>query len=569
MSKKITPKCVELTGTEILDLKSRVCGNKLTEEDSGLIVELIDFSLWLLNKMRFAQITLYKLRKILFGNKSEKGNNSSNKSKGEQPDKDDMESSNAQGETAANDKQSSPHDVAGQDDKPNSPSPEAQRKSIIKGHGRMGSDAYTPDETIKITHSQLTVGDLCPSGCGGRLYEFAPGSFLQIKGRTCAKVIHYIIDKLRCAKCGEVFTADLPIDFPMEKYDARFKAMLAAQKYYVATPFYRQESYQKLLGFPLPDSTQWDLVEQVADCVYPVLAVLEKEAANGTLIHNDDTTVKILDVMRNNKLNPDKERTGMFTSCIFSTTDARKICIYRSGTDHAGENLADILKNRDKDLSPIIHMCDALSANIPADFKTILCNCMAHGRRKFVEIEPFFPKECGYVIDQLALIYKHDKETKEQKMSADERLKYHQKHSNSVMEELKLWLHKQFDERLVEPNSALGSAIKYLQRHWPELTKFLSVAGAPLDNNIVERALKLAIRIRKNSMFHKSKHGAYVAGLLLSLIYTCALAEKNPIDYLTALQEHKSHVFKQAHLWLPWNYESTLDALATLKEKAA
>ena len=97
-----------------------------------------------------------------------------------------------------------------------------------------------------------------------------------------------------------------------------------------------------------------------------------------------------------------------------------------------------------------------------------------------------------------------------------------------------------------------------MQNHWQALTQFLWVAGAHIDNNLVERALKLAIRTRKNAMFHRSLHGADVAGLMLSLIATCQLASKNPIDYLVALQKNKKSVFAEPDKWLPWNYEAML-----------
>jgi len=71
-------------------------------------------------------------------------------------------------------------------------------------------------------------------------------------------------------------------------------------------------------------------------------------------------------------------------------------------------------------------MCDALSRNIPKELKTILIHCISHARRKFVEVEPYFDKECGYVIDQLAKVYGFDTKAKEQGMSLDERLSYHQ-----------------------------------------------------------------------------------------------------------------------------------------------
>jgi len=132
--------------------------------------------------------------------------------------------------------------------------------------------------------------------------------------------------------------------------------------------------------------------------------------------------------------------------------------------------------------------CDALSRNLPGDLKTILGNCLAHGRRKFVDEVELFPEECRHVLESLSVVYRNDAIARERKLSPQERLLLHQADSGPVMEELHAWFGRQFDERRVEPNSALGGSITYMLRHWKELTLFLRVAGAPLDNNILRTA---------------------------------------------------------------------------------
>jgi transposase len=163
-------------------------------------------------------------------------------------------------------------------------------------------------------------------------------------------------------------------------------------------------------------------------------------------------------------------------------------------------------------------------------------------------------------------VYKHEKEAKQKNMSEIQRLVHHKEHSTPVMGEIKTWMQTQIDEHLTEPNSGLGKAIAYLQNHWEKLTRFLSVAGAPLDNNVVERVLKLSIRCRKNSLFYKTLHGAAVGNILTSLIATCGLSKQNPVKYLTALQRYKSEVFKNPKDWLPWNYKATIEAMPPLVE---
>ena len=201
-------------------------------------------------------------------------------------------------------------------------------------------------------------------------------------------------------------------------------------------------------------------------------------------------------------------------------------------------------------------MCDGLPSNVP-EFVVIMLNCLAHARREFIDVEPYFPEECSFVIKSLAAVYKHDKETKEMKLSDEKRLEYHQQHSKPIMEQLKAWAERQINEKLVEPNGGLGKAINYMLKRWDNLTRFLEIPGAALDNNSTEEILKIPIRVRKNASFFATEHGAFVGGMLTSLIVTAARSGINPVEYLTALQEHKSEVFKAPQDWLPWNYEQT------------
>jgi transposase len=173
---------------------------------------------------------------------------------------------------------------------------------------------------------------------------------------------------------------------------------------------------------------------------------------------------------------------------------------------------------------------------------------MAHGRRQFVEVAPNFPEARRYVLETLGTVYKYDAEARERKLSPQERLQFHQQHSAPVMDSLQQWMEAQFAQHLVEPNSGLGKAITYFLRHWRPLTLFLREAGAPLDNNIVERSLKRAVLHRKNALFYRTLNGAAVGDLFMSLIHTCELAGANPFDYLAELQKHPAELGAAHHL---------------------
>jgi transposase len=234
--------------------------------------------------------------------------------------------------------------------------------------------------------------------------------------------------------------------------------------------------------------------------------------------------------------------------------DGRRIALFFSGRRHAGENLAEVLKRRAAELPPPIQMCDALSRNLPGELQTILAHCLAHARRNFVDVYDRFPEQCTYLLEALAVVYRNDAEARKGQLSAEARLRFHQEASKPTMDQLYDWLKRQLDDKLTEPNSALGGAIGYMLRHWDKLTLFLRQAGAPLDNNVCERALKKAILHRKNALFYKTENGARVGDLFMSLIYTCQLNQANPFDYLTQLQRHAGRVAAAPPLWMPWNY---------------
>ena len=217
-----------------------------------------------------------------------------------------------------------------------------------------------------------------------------------------------------------------------------------------------------------------------------------------------------------------------------------------------------MLKWRAGRLPVPIQMSDALSRNAPKSIDTLVGKCLAHGRRQFVKITANFPEQCRHVLEALAEVYHNDQLARERSLTRMERLHFHQQNSRPVMDDLQQWLDAQLKENKVEPNSGLGKAISYMLRHWQALTLFLREPGAPLDNNLCERALKKAILHRKNSLFYKTLNGAEVGDLYMSLIHTCELNGVNSFRYLTELQRHAADVKHAPADWMPWSFAATL-----------
>lgn len=430
------------------------------------------------------------------------------------------------------------------------------------GHGRNGAAAFVGASRVTIPHATLQPGQGCPECGEGKVYrQKDPATLVRIVGQAPLETTVFEMERLRCNACGQVFTATAPEAAGNQKYDATAIAMIALLKYATGVPFKRLERLESQLAMPLPAATQWELMAAAAKVFWPVLQALIWFAAQGGVMHNDDTGMRILRLTRE----PSDKRTGIFTSGIVSIVAAYKIALFFTGPKHAGENIGEVLKLRARELPPPIQMCDALSRNSPkpAGVGTLLANCMAHGRRQIVEVAENFPEESRHVLQNLASVYHNDALAREQKLSPEDRLRFHQERSGPIMQELQQWMKAQIAEHRVEPNSGLGKAFSYLLKHWKKLTLFLSQPGAPLDNNVVERALKKAILNRRNALFYKTINGAAVGDLFMSLIHTCELNEVNSFDYLTELLRHVEELQQQPSAWLPWNYRETLMRLTT------
>ena len=454
------------------------------------------------------------------------------------------------------------------------PSGEPAAPPARPGHGRNGARAYAGARQVAVPHATLHGGDRCPECQKGKVsQQHDPAFLVRVVGQAPLGATVYALERLRCNLCGEVFTAESPAGVGPEKYDASAGSMVALLKYGSGVPFHRLEQLQGSLGIPLPAATQWEIVAEVAAALQPAYAELIRQAAQGEVLYNDATAATILAVGREptaaDASAGNRARTGTFTSGIVATRDGREIALCFTGRQHAGENLADVLRQRATALGPPIQMCDALARNVPEDFAVILAHCLAHARRQFVEVAPHFPDECRVVLETLKQVYGHDVLAREQGLTPAARLAFHQARSGPLMEQLESWLAAQVAERHVEPNSGLGKAIAYVRKHWDPLTRFLHVPGAPLENNRCERALKTAILHRKNALFFQTERGAHVSDVCMSLIYTCQRCGADPFHYLTALQTHAAALTATPQDWLPWNYRDTLQRGAALDLPAA
>ena len=519
------PKRVDLPAAEADALLARLAQGKLEPADYEMLGSVLKSWLWLSRVVKDAKVSIKELKKLIFGAKSEKTRTVlAQKSPGKDPSK---------------------------------------PKKKPKGHGRNAAATYIGAKRICLPCTHVRPGDRCPTCGKGKLYAYEPSEIVCVHGQAPLHATVYQQERLRCNVCGVWFKAPTPPEAAQRKYDASAASMMALLHYGCGFPFNRLAGLQCNLGIPLPSSTQWDVLNSAGHGSYPAFGALSRYAAAGDIFHNDDTGGRVLALEK--KIADELEacqgkdcRTGVFTTGIVAEAEGRHVALFFTGRKHAGENLSALLNQRPDDLPTPIQMCDALSRNAPKGFVRLLANCLCHGRREFVKIIEDFPDKCRHVLETLRVIYKNDAITRKRGMSKEDRLTFHRQNSKPVMDEFFTWLNVQLDEKEVEPNSRMGGAINYMIKHWEPLTLFLRVPGAPLDNNICERALKAPIRYRNNSLFFKTERGALVGDMFMSLIHTCRLNGVNAFDYLTAITRHAPDLAAAPDAWLPWNYHKAL-----------
>ena len=534
-----------LSKQESESLIARLEASDLSSRDKQVVIKIVRGYFYLSDLVQESGVRLKSVREFFFGKKSKRHKKSS------PPKKESEESDPAESEGTST-------------DRPLTKKPEKSTRTRTnvsgkpkRGHGRLGVDAYTGAQTCHAKHEHLKAGEICPE-CGmGTLYRERAKEQVQLHGQAPVTAIRWQVEVLRCSSCKAIFNAR----DPQGKHDVSVKTTIALSRYFLGLAFYRLEHFQQLVGVPLPDATQWDLVEQLFDDVYPVFVALIKQAAQSSLIYHDDTGGRILTLMQENQSLPQGARYGIHSSG-FVTVGEQTIILFFTGRAHAGENLDKLLDLREAGLAKPIQMSDASANNAPKRHinGTIPCFCNAHGIRKFKDIRSTFPDPCEVILQTLSQVYENDRETHAQEMDAQKRQLYHEKHSGPLLDQLKSWMEKQQTEKEVEPNSALGQAMNYMLNRWEGFTRFLKVAGVPLDNNITERVLKRLILQRKNSFFYQNEYSAYVASALTSLIMTAAAANVNVFDYLNSLQRNRFEVSRQPQNWLPWNYSQSIKA---------
>ncbi len=442
------------------------------------------------------------------------------------------------------------------------------------GHGRNGAADYVSAQVKRYSIEGFFSGMLCPGCFNGRIYLDRPKVFVRIHGEMPFQPVVHELDQARCRLCGHTMTATCPeklLTHHFSGFDFSAVAILIIFHYGSGLPFKRLESLHAHTEMPLPDATQWDVTDQCDDAFYPLTTHFENVAANlGTNLRIDDTSARVVEIQKEidkdieetkrDGKDTDSIRRGINTTALYFECPEGPIVLYYTGRHHAGEITNAILPKR-KTGVPLIKVSDGAAKNFDHDQKKSVVEtvCNTHSLRKFKDQKDNFPAEAKYVREIYKEVYKNDRYAKDNDLTPEERLVYHQERSGPIMDDLGKWVKAKLDNHEVEPNSGLWEPIGFISNQWRRLTEFLRTPGVPLDTNLVEQMIKVIIRYRNNSRVYKTRNGAEVGDRMMSLIATACANDINPVCYIEWCLDNKEDMKKNPDKYLPRVYRKMIE----------
>jgi transposase len=386
------------------------------------------------------------------------------------------------------------------------------------GHG----PREQPELPIVEAIHQLDAPDqMCPQ-CGGQLTEWA-GQFEESEETDFVERRFFVRkhkrQKYRCACGGCVETALGPPKLTKGgRYSVEFAVHVAVSKYLDHLPLERQVRMMARQGLRIDSQTLWDQIEALCRHLQPAHEALHAHVLCQRVIGADETHWKLM-----GKKDAEGGEAKRWQVWAIAAPDAVSYTFEDSRSVAAADHVLGAYKG--------IVMADGYGAYQALQKKSgtfTLAHCWAHVRRKFVEIEEFFPAEATAALDLIGELYGVEKLCPTGPPGDELRRKLRAERSREIVGRIQAWA---LSVRAL-PQSGLGKALAYMAGLWPGLTRFLDDPTIPLDNNATERALRGVVVGRKNHYGSRSRRGTEVAALLYSLCETAKLNGIDPANYL-------------------------------------
>jgi transposase len=428
-----------------------------------------------------------------------------------------------------------------------------------KGHGRRRLPSTLERE--KVIHDLPEEEKPCPC-CGKLRHIIGKQTHEQLDYVPAkVKVIEHIRLTYGCLRCEtdasadgpQIVTADKPVQ-PIEKGLAApgLLSYVIVSKYGDHLPLHRLERILDRYGIEIARSTMCDWAAQCADVLRPLYDRMVDEVRSSTVIHTDDTPVKVQDRGRT------QTRTGRFWVYLGDTDHPYTVFAYTPSRSRDGP--MEFLRDWGRDKRVYLQAdafggYDGIYAG-EAGGRVTEVACWAHARRKFYEARNSDPATSAQALAYIRLLYDVENQAKKgaqlaaktlpaheasdrrlHELLAERRSRLREKQAVPRLAQFRTWLESQQADRggSVLPKSPMGQAIQYALNQWDALCVYTTDGRLAIDNNASENALRRVALGRKNWLFAGSDNGGRTAATLFSLIATCQRHQVEPMAYLRAV----------------------------------
>lgn len=344
---------------------------------------------------------------------------------------------------------------------------------------------------------------------------------------------------------NEIVVAQLPTQvIPSGNAGASVLAYLMVSKFMDHLPFYRQVQIFKREGMVIPESTITGWYRKTSELLMPLYEVMLDHIKSVDYIQADESPIPVLSVDKPGSTHKGYQWVFLLPKAkmvIFKYDQSRGQCV----PEEILEDFSGCLQtdgyagyNQQGKRSEITHIA-----------------CMAHVRRKFDEAKENNLALASHALEQIQLLYRIEREASEALLSADQVATLRQQKAIPILNDLKTWLDEQYPKAL--PKSAIGKAIAYSLKFWPQLTAYTQNGDWQIDNNAVENKIRPLALGRKNYLFAGSHQAAQQAAMMYSLLGTCKINGIEPLEWFTdTLRKLPDTKISQLHQLLPINKET-------------
>jgi transposase len=396
-----------------------------------------------------------------------------------------------------------------------------ERRKPSKGHGRnpIPEGIFTEIITLEPPAAEkhcagCDTDKTCIGNDETTELEYKPAVFFAKK---------YIRPKYVCKNCSDagVTTALLPAR-PIERGVAGVSLIswIIISKYLDGLPLYRIEKIFKRYGIHINRSSMVGWIEQVCRNLQNIYDVMREDLLKSHCIQADETPLKVLD-------GATKGKCHLGYLYPYVGDGLLSVFDYQPGRGRVGPT--ETLKN----YTGQYLMTDGYAGYLElVGYKSLVhLICWVHARRGFFEAKDDEPEFATKVLKLIGTLYDIEQKARDDKMDAAKRHELRQKESTPVLKEIYDLIRN--PGKTILPKGPMGLAIGFALNHWEKLNNFLKDGRLPIDNNLVERLIRIVAIARKNFMFCGSHEGAKRAAILYTLITSCKLNDIEPFEYLS------------------------------------